>query len=87
MNRALAMLAGPSVAGVLSILLTQGRAGLRGLWSRLVPWRVSARWYAVAFLTAPVLTTAVLLSLSLVSRDFLPGVFTAEDKMPFCCPD
>ena len=78
----LAMLAGPSLAGILAILLTQGKAGLPELWSRLVRWRVGARWYAVALLTAPVLTTAVLLSLSLLSRDFVPGVFTAPDKMP-----
>jgi membrane protease YdiL (CAAX protease family) len=78
----LAMLAGPSLAGILSILLTEGKPGLPELWSRLVRWRVGARWYAVAFLTAPVLTTTVLLSLSLLSRDFVPVVFTAEDRKP-----
>ena len=78
----LAMLTGPSIAGVLSILLTQGKAGLPELWSRLVRWRVGVRWYAVAILTAPVLTTVVLLSLSLLSRDFLPGIFMAADKLP-----
>ena len=76
----LAMLAGPSLAGILSILLSQGKDGVHELWSRLVRWRVGTRWYAVALLTAPVLTTGVLLSLSLFSRDFVPGVFTASDK-------
>jgi len=78
----LAMLAGPSLAGTLSILLTQGSAGIPGLWFRLVRWRVGVRWYAIALLTAPVLTMAVLLPLSLLSRDFVPGIFTAADKSP-----
>ena len=77
----LAMLAGPSLAGLLAVLLTQGKAGLRGLWSRLIRWRVGVRWYAIALLTAPLLTATVLLSLSLLSRDFMPGVLTATDKM------
>jgi hypothetical protein len=78
----LAMLAGPSLASILVILVTQGRAGLRELWSRLVRWRVGARWYALALLTPPILTLAVLLALSLLSRDFVPGVFTTADKLP-----
>jgi membrane protease YdiL (CAAX protease family) len=78
----LAMLSGPISAGLLSILLTQEKGGLRELWSRLVRRRVGARWYAVACLAAPVLTTTVLLSLSLLSRDFVPGIFTTADKLP-----
>ena len=73
----LAMLAGPSLAGLLAVLLTQGKAGLRELWSRLIRWRVGVRWYAIALLTAPLLTATVLASLSLLSRDFVPGVLTA----------
>lgn len=76
----LAMLAGPSLAGLLAVLLTQGKTGLRQLWSRLIRWRVGGRWYAIAFLTAPLLTAGVLLSLTLISRDFVPGIFTAPDK-------
>ena len=73
----LAMIAGPSLAGLLAILLTQGKTGLREMWSRLIQWRVGARLYAIALLTAPVLTATVLFSLSLLSRDFVPGVLTA----------
>ena len=72
---ALAMLAGPSVAGILLTGLVSGRAGLRELLSRLLTWRVSVRWYAVALLTAPLLAAAVLFALSLTSP-----IFTAEDK-------
>jgi len=76
----LAMLAGPSLAGLMAIFLTQGRAGLLELWSRLSRWRVGVRWYAIALLTAPLLTATVLLSLSLLSRDFVPGVLTATGE-------
>ncbi len=75
-----AMLAGPSVAGIVLTGLVHGRAGLRGLLSRLLGWRVGARWYAVALLIAPILFTAVLLALSLTSPEFLPGIFTTDDK-------
>jgi uncharacterized protein len=76
----LAMLVGPSVAGILLTGLVHGRVGLRELLSRLLRWRVGARWYAVALLTAPLLVTAALLALSLTSPIFLPGIFTSDDK-------
>jgi membrane protease YdiL (CAAX protease family) len=78
----LAMLAGPSLAGILLTMLARGRDGLRELRARLLRWRVGTRWYALALLTAPLLTTGVLLSLSLFSRDFLPGIFTTPGKVP-----
>jgi membrane protease YdiL (CAAX protease family) len=74
------MLAGPSVAGILMTGLVHGRAGFRELLSRLLRWRVGARWYAVALLTAPVVFTAVLLGLSFTSPKFLPGLFVSEGK-------
>ena len=77
----LAMLAGPSVAGVLLTGLVYGRVGLREFLSRLLRWRVGARWYAVALLTAPVLVTVVLLMLSLASPVFFPGILTTGDKV------
>jgi membrane protease YdiL (CAAX protease family) len=75
------MLIGPSAAGLLLIALLDGGAGLRDLLSRLFRWRVSARWYAVALLTAPLIATAVLLLLSLFSPEFLPTIFTSEDGL------
>jgi uncharacterized protein len=71
----LAMLAGPSVAGLLLTGLVSGRAGFRELLSRLLRWRVGARWYAVAFLTAPILAAAVLFALSIS-----PPIFTTDAK-------
>ena len=73
-------LAGPSIAGIILTVLVYGRAGLRDFLSRLFRWRVGARWYAVALLTAPFLTTAILFALSLTSPIFLPVIVTAGDK-------
>ena len=51
----LAWVAGPPVAGILLTGLLYGRAGFRDLLARMTRWRVGARWYAVALLTAPLL--------------------------------
>ena len=76
----LAAIAGPSVAGILSTGLIDGREGLRELRSRLLRWRVSPSWYAVALLTAPLLTTEIVFALSLTSPVFLPTIMTTSDK-------
>ena len=76
----LAMLAGPSATGILLTALVGGRVGLREYFSRLLAWRVNARWYAIALLTAPVVMTATLLGLSSTSQAFLPGILTSQDK-------
>ena len=70
-----AMLAGPAVAGLLLTGLVSGKAGLRELLSRLLRWRVGARWYVVALLTAPVLAAAALFACSLTSP-----IFTAQSQ-------
>jgi uncharacterized protein len=77
----LALFAGPSVAGLVMTSLVYGRAGFRNLLTRMTRWRVGARWYALALLTAPLLVTATLLALSLTSPEFLPGIFTSDDKV------
>jgi hypothetical protein len=71
---------GPSISGILLTGLVHGKAGLRELLSRLLKWRVGARWYAVALLTAPLLVTLILLELSLTSPAFLPDMLTTADK-------
>src|SRR5918995_3387161 len=78
----LAMLAGPPVAGILLIGLVHGRAGLRDLLARMARWRVGARWYAVALLTAPLLMfTVTPIGLSLLFPEFLPRIFTSDEKV------
>src|SRR5829696_4674701 len=76
----LAMVAGPSAAGILLTALLYGRAGLRKFGSRLLKWRVGARWYAVALLTAPLAFTGVNLALSLTYTEFLPSILTSDDR-------
>jgi membrane protease YdiL (CAAX protease family) len=76
----LVTVAGPSLAGLLLTGLTGGWTGFRELGSRLLKWRVGARWYAVALLTTPLTVMATLLSLSLISPEFLPGFLTTSVK-------
>jgi membrane protease YdiL (CAAX protease family) len=73
-----AMLIGPSGAAILLTGLLDGRAGFRELIGRLLKWRVSIRWYAVALLTAPLLMTTILLVLSIISPEFQPTIFTPD---------
>lgn len=75
-----AMFAGPSIACLLLTGLVYGRAGFHELGSRLFKWRVGARWYAIALLTAPLVILVVLLALSLISPKFLPLLYTSDDK-------
>ena len=77
----LALFAGPSVAGLVMTGLVYGREGFRDLLSRMTRWQVGARWYAIAILTAPLLVTATLLPLSLTSPEFLPSIFTSDEKV------
>src|SRR5215207_9347563 len=80
----LAVLVGPSVSGILLTGLVYGREGFRDLLTRMRRWRVGARWYAVALLTAPLVFTAVLIPpLSFISPVFLPGIFASEAKVSF----
>jgi uncharacterized protein len=74
-------LAGPSVAGLVLTGLLYGREGFRSLLTRMRRWRVGARWYEVALLTAPLLVTAILLARSLSSPEFLPTILTTTDKV------
>jgi membrane protease YdiL (CAAX protease family) len=56
---------GVSLAAIIVVAVTEGRAGLRELGRRLVRWRVGARWYAV-LIAVPILVVgavAVLLPL------------------------
>jgi membrane protease YdiL (CAAX protease family) len=74
-------LLGPVISSILLTGLVDGKAGFRKLLSRLFKWRVNARWYAVALLTAPLLALTILFALSLISPAFLPNLFTTDDKL------
>ena len=60
--------------------LVYGKAGFRELLARLRKWRVDARWYAIALLTAPLLVIPILFALSLTSLVFLPNILITADK-------
>ena len=81
-----AMLVGPSGAGLLLTGLIDGQAGFRKLFSRLFKWRVEIRWYAVALLTAPLMITAILLGLSLLSPEFKPAIFATDNVLTLVLP-
>jgi membrane protease YdiL (CAAX protease family) len=77
----MATVLGPAAAGVMMTAAVNGRAGLGDLASPLLKWRVGARWYAAAVLTAPLSVTAALLGLSLFSSEFLPAYLTTREPV------
>ena len=77
----MAILLGPSLAGIVMTALVSGCSGFRDLFSRLVKWRVRGRWYAIALLTAPLSTAAVVGLLSLFSSAFHPNILQSNDKI------
>ena len=65
----------------ISRLTTQAVSeGFRDLLTRMTRWRVGARWYALALLTAPLLHEVVSLALSLISPEYRPGILATSDK-------
>jgi uncharacterized protein len=76
-----ALLAGPSIAGVVLTGLVDGRSGFRRLVSGLRRWRVGARWYAVALLTGPLVMSGTVFALSLAAPEFRPDFLTADNKL------
>lgn len=74
-------LLGPVLSGTLLTGLLDGKAGFQRFLARLIRWQVKPRWYALAILTAPLLTSAVLFPLSLMSRAYLPALVTTDEKL------
>jgi membrane protease YdiL (CAAX protease family) len=55
---------GPLVAAIIVTATVYGRSGLREFFSRLVRWRVGAKWYAITFAT-PVLLCLIAVAVTL----------------------
>lgn len=72
----IALLAGPVIAGLVSIGFG---SGFHELSTRLLKWNVGARWYA-ALLLAPVSMTLIPLGLGLLYPEFLPRLITDEGR-------
>lgn len=77
----IALLVGPSIAGITMIGLVHGKAGYKELLSRLFKWRIDFRWYALATLVTPILAIIILLLLSFYSTDFVPSLFVSDDRL------
>ena len=57
---------GPFLAAIVVLALTEGKAGLGGLFRRMIRWRVAPGWYAVALLLpAALAATATVLNVLL----------------------
>jgi uncharacterized protein len=67
---------GVALTGLTLIGITDGRSGVKDLFSRIGRWRVSAPWYAAAILIPPILITVVLLAFRiLITPIFSPNLF------------
>jgi len=75
-----AILLGPTLAAAILIALS-GRSEFKDLLAHLLKWRVGVRWYAIAFLIAPLSTALTLGLLSLFSPEFQPSILITPDKI------
>jgi membrane protease YdiL (CAAX protease family) len=70
------MILGPAAASIILTAITEGKEGLRNLFSRMTKWKVPGKWYLIAFLISPCLIMTVLLLLTgFVSPAFTPNFF------------
>jgi membrane protease YdiL (CAAX protease family) len=75
-----AWLIGISGTGLVLTCLVHGRTGLRALLTRLLRWRVGARWYAAALLAAPLAYLTAAVVLTRFSAKFDPRILTEGAK-------
>lgn len=74
LSAALAPFAGPFFSAVMMTGLTEGRAGIRCLLSRIVQWQVGFRWYLFALIGIPVITV--------LGAVVLPGALSSFQMPP-----
>lgn len=65
-----------SIAGIVTIALTTGRAGLLTLWQRLIHWRISWTWYALGLLPLGLYGMAVMVAGAVDSAEFTRTTLT-----------
>ena len=64
-------LLGPALAAIVVIGVSEGRAGLADLWSRVVRWRVGWVWYAIIAATAAMMLIPIVATPGVVPGDFV----------------
>jgi uncharacterized protein len=76
---------GPALAAIIMAAVTEGKAGVKALLSRVVRWRVGLPWYAIALGLPTVLSLATAALYYLVgTSDFMQvGAFTILDGVLF----
>ena len=65
-------LLGPMISALIITAVTQGRAGVRDLFSGMVRWRVPIRWYLWA--VAPLVVAVAVASVTSLGSDGFPGL-------------
>jgi uncharacterized protein len=73
----LAMLAGPSIAGISLTALGDGKDSLKILANDIFKWKVKFKWYAAALFIFPAVIVAILYSFTFFSLDYSPGFMIA----------
>ncbi len=68
----LAMLAGPSTAGILSTLVADGKQGVISLARSVLKFKMNIRWYLLSLLLFPVLLLTVFSGLYVIDPRFHP---------------
>lgn len=70
-----AMLLGPSSVGIVMTRIVDGRSGLRDLFSRMLPGRIPAHWYAALFIPPALILTVLFCFKTFVSPNYAPNRF------------
>ena len=69
---------GPSIAGIIVIALTGGKAGLKSMWLRLLDWKVKLKWYLFIFIFPP-LIILIALFIHRLAGGSIPSLITIEN--------
>ena len=77
----LPLVIGPTIVGLFLTAIIYGKVGLKNIFSRIIKWRFSIKWYIFTSLTLPILASIVLFVLSNYSSDYLPKIITSDTKI------
>lgn len=69
----LAMLAGPSIAGIFLTYVTDRKNGIKKLGSSLRNWKIHIKWYAAALFIIPFVLLIIFYLFSLMAPKFYPA--------------